>query len=204
MHRKDVKRLRESPAGEDAIPATASLGAQLVGRWMGSAEYLDSNGDPLPLPRLAAAGSGPSFEGLVASVSSDIRSRSVLDEWLRVEAVHLDDQDRVGLNVGAFVPSGGFDEKVFFLGHNLRGDGRSMPERSVFYDELTKESLNELRELSERLGMRALQEVNRRAMELQDRDRGAPTATQRMTFGLYFYRDDEDGDEDRRGDRGAH
>ena len=52
--------------------------------------------------------------------------------------------------------------------------------------------------------MRALQEVNRRAMELQDRDRGAPTATRRMTFGLYFYRDDEDGDEDRGGDRGAH
>ena len=200
IHRKDVKRLRESPPGEDAIPRAASLGAQLVGRWMGAAEYLDAEGQPLALPRLAAASEGPSFESLVASVSTDIRPRAVLDEWLRLEAVHLDEEDRVILNVGAFVPSGGFDERAFFLGrnlrdhiaagaHNLRGGTPTMPERSVFYDGLTPESLRELGELSERLGMQALQEVNRRAVALQEHDSDAAGACQRMTFGMYFYRD---------------
>jgi hypothetical protein len=206
IHRKDVKRLREAPESEDAPATAAPLGAQLVGRWLGAPEYQTADGSPLPLPRLAAGSQGPSFEGLVASVSTDIRPRAVLDEWLRLEAVHLDEHDRVILDVGAFVPSGGFDEKVFFLGrnlrdhiaaggHNLRGDGPSMPERSVFYDELSEASQRELGELSERLGMQALQEVNRRAVELQERDRGSEGARRRMTFGIYFYRD-EPGDED--------
>lgn len=212
IHRKDVKRLRETPPDEDAVPATASLGAQLVGRWMGGAEYQDEAGQPLALPRLAAGAEGPSFESLVASVSTDIRPRAVLDEWVRLEAVHIDDDDRVILNAGAFVPAGGFDEKVFFLGrnlrdhiaagaHNLRGKGKAMPERSVFYDGLTAESLRELGELSERLGMEALQEVNRRAMTLQQRDEASADNDGRMTFGLYFYREpsdsraaDDDGD----------
>ena len=127
----------------------------------------------------------------------------MLDEWLRLDAVHLDEQDRVILNVDAFVPAGGFDEKVFFLGrnlrdhiaagaHNLRGEGASMPERSVFYDELSEASQRELGELSEQLGMEALREVNRRAMALQERDRGQADARRRMTFGIYFFRDEPD------------
>lgn len=210
IHRKDVRRLRESPPGDDAPQTAAPLGAQLVGRWMGAPEYQAEDGGPLALPRLAAATDGPSFESLVASVSTDIRPRAVLDEWLRLEAVHLDESDRVILNVGAFVPSAGFDEKIFFLGrnlrdhiaagaHNLRGQAASMLERSVFYDELSEASQRELGELSERLGMQALQEVNRRAMALQERDRGSPEARRRMTFGIYFYRDepgDEKGEDD--------
>jgi hypothetical protein len=203
IHRKDVKRLRESTPGDEPPQTAAPLGAQLVGQWMGAPEYQDEGGGPLALPRLAAATQGPSFEGLVASISTDIRPRAVLDEWLRLNAVHLDEQDRVILNAGAFVPSGGFDEKVFFLArnlrdhiaagaHNLRGTGASMPERSVFYDELFPASQRELGELSERLGMEALQDVNRRAIELQARDRGRPDASRRMTFGIYFYRDDPD------------
>ncbi len=198
VHRKDVKRLRRERTLDDATPSTVSLGAQLVGRWTGLPKYLDEHGHPRPLPRLAGGENGKSFEGLVQSVSKDIRPRAVLDEWLRLGVAHMDDQDHVWLNVAAFIPERGFEEKAFYFGRNLRDHiaagahnllGLSPPfvERSVYYDGLTPESVQELAELSEELGMKALHAVNRRAMELQNRDKDDPKANFRMNFGIYNF-----------------
>jgi hypothetical protein len=52
---------------------------------------------------------------------------------------------------------------------------------------LSDESVTELKRLSEEEGMEALQAVNRRAMELQERDRGRRGASSRINFGIYFY-----------------
>jgi len=195
VHRKDVKRLRPERRDQDLTPPTVSLGSQLVAVWIGSPEYLDSDGRPQPLPR-HPADDGPSFEGLVESVSKDIRPRAVLDEWLRLGAAHIDEHDRVCLSVEAFVPDKGFDEKAYFLGrnlrdhiaaaaHNLAGLKPAFLERSVYYDELTPESVRELAQLAEETGMKALQAVNRRAMNLQERDRSKPDARHRINFGIY-------------------
>ncbi len=212
IHRKEVRRLRETDGqGEPASPA-ASLGAQLVARWIGDPRFLDATGRPLPLPR---RGVDPSFESLVESVSKDIRARAVLDEWFRLGVIEADVEDRVVLNRNAFVPEHGFDEKAFFFGrnlrdhiaaasHNLRGDEAPFLERSVFYDELSAESVAELEALARELGEHALSEVNRRAFSLQQRDErdrgeveGAPSDTTRMTFGVFFFRapdEERDGD----------
>jgi len=64
-----------------------------------------------------------------------------------------------------------------------------MLERSVYYDGLTSDSIAELAELSEKLGMKALQSVNRRALVLQRRDAKRGGA-RRMNFGVYFFRDE--------------
>ncbi|MBV5344757.1 MAG: hypothetical protein JZU63_04105, partial [Rhodoferax sp.] len=60
-----------------------------------------------------------SFDRLVASESTDIRARAVLDEWLRLGIVELDADDNVRLISDAFVPKKGFEEKAYFLGRNL-------------------------------------------------------------------------------------
>jgi len=198
LHRKDVKRLLAERHESMLPPPNVSLGAQLVARWLGE-RYVDDAGHPLPLPRLAHDSSGRSFEELVASVSKDIRSRAVLDEWLRLGVVRLDENDRVNLVVEAFVPKQGFDEKVFYLGQNV-GDhlaaavsntiGQAAPfmERSVYYDELSRDSIEELRTLSTEAGMRTLQQINQRAMELEARDAAEQRANdQRMNFGIYFF-----------------
>lgn len=196
IHRKDVKRLREEPPEVAGVPRSVSLGAQLVSRWMGLPEFRDEDG-PRPLPRLAS-GDEPSFESLVESVSKDIRPRAILDEWLRLGVAHVDDEDRVRLNTRAFVPARGFDEKAHYLGRslgdhiaaaarNLGGDHAPLLERSVYYDELSEESVAELGELSRRLGAEALEQVNQRALELQTRDASSGDATRRMSFGVYFY-----------------
>lgn len=210
VHRKDVRRLRDQQTAPESPPASISLGAQLVARWTAMSPWVDEHGQPKPLPRLASEGGDLSFEALVESVNKDIRSRVVLDEWLRLGVAYLDADDRVRLNVAAFVPEKGYDEKAYYFGrnihdhiaagaHNLAGQQPPFLERSVYYDGLTAESTATLAELARELGMQALQGVNRKAMELQLRDRERPDAAQRMNFGVYFFKATEpentDGEE---------
>lgn len=210
VHRKDVKRLRSEGYGDDAVPENVSLGAQLVARWTGMPEYLDEHNRPKPLARLASDGGDLSFERLVESVNRDIRSRVVLDEWMRLGVARIDDDDRVCLNVDAFVPETGYDEKAYYFGrnvgdhlaaaaHNLGGGKPPFLERSVYYDGLSSESVRELAALAESLGMEALQAVNRRAIELQSRDAARGDGAQRINFGVYYFstRDGRPGDEEK-------
>jgi len=205
VHRKDVRRLRREPAVDEAPPASIYLGAQLVALWISEDRFLDPAGNPSPLPRRRHDGGEPSFEDLVTSVSTDIRPRAVLDEWLRLEAVEIDDQDRVCLKTEAFVPAKGFEEKAYYFGrnlrdhmaaarHNVQGGEPPFLERSVYYDDLSPASVKALTELSEKEGMKALKTLNRRARQLQNRDRGSAEARHRMNFGIYFF--DSEGRQD--------
>lgn len=198
VHRKDVKRLGEESQLEYAPPATVSLGAKLVAAWTSNAMYLDENGQHLPLPRQASEGGARSFEGLVSSVSKDIRSRVILDEWLRIGIAHLDEMDRVCLNTDAFIPENGYEEKAYYFGqnlhdhiaagaHNLLGQRPPFLDRSVYYDKLTPASVAELSELSRKLGMEALVAVNKRAEILQKQDAEKTDAVQRINFGVYYF-----------------
>ena len=199
VHRKDVSRLREAlDSTAESVPSVVSLGAQLVALWLGSPRYLDDDGQPRPLPRFVREGGELSFEGLVASVNSDIRSRVVLDEWQRLGVVHLDNEGRVCLNVAAFVPAEGFDEKAFYLGHNLHDHGAAAAsnllgvqpaflERSVHYDALSAASIKMLTKQSAELGMKALLTLNKSALAAEQNDATDTGPRQRMTFGMYFY-----------------
>ena len=198
IHRKDVRRLRQTPMEAASHPAGVTLGAQLVARWTGLPEFLDTEGHPKALPRLSQDTGEPSFETLVQTQSKDIRARVVLDEWLRLGVVKVDDHDRVRLNTEAFVPDSGLDEKSYFMGRNLHDHiaacanniteaGPPMLERSVYYDSLTDDDVANLEAVSKEIGMQALQRINRQAMELQRRSEGNPDAKRRMNFGLYFF-----------------
>lgn len=199
VHRKDVSRLRgELAQASEAVPDVVSLGAQLVAVWLGTARYLHEDGRPLPLARFASEGGELSFESLVAGVNSDIRSRVVLDEWLRLGVARLDDEGRVCLNAEAFVPSEGFDEKAYYFGHNLHdhaaaaahnllGGQAPLLERSVQYDALSEASVAQLAKQSRDAGMKALLAINKSALALEQADASTTTNRHRMTFGIYFY-----------------
>jgi Family of unknown function (DUF6502) len=206
VHRKDVNRLRSAEHTADPkMPAVVSLGAQLVAQWLGNAVYADADGKPKPLPRNISEGGAQSFEGLVAGVNSDIRSRVVLDEWLRLGVVHFDDERRVCLNTQAFVPAKGSDEKAFYFGHNLHdhtaaavhnllGQQPAFMERSVHYGGLNVEAVQRLAAQSQELGMQALLAVNKSAIEAEKEGVPSDAKAQRMTFGIYFYAQPEQGD----------
>ena len=199
VHRKDVKRLRSKRDREPQAPRSVSIGAQMVARWVSSAETTDAKGRALPLPRQADSPEQPSFDKLAASISTDVRPRAVLDEWLRLGIAQLDKEGRVVLNQLAFVPQKGLEEKAFYFGrnihdhiaaaaHNLLGEGNPQLERSVHYSALTPESAAALAEAAERAGMEALLDINRMAIDLAAKDKGKETATRRINFGLYFYK----------------
>ena len=207
IYRRDVKRLREQArraSASGALTAQAgeapdvSLSSMVVAVWTGKRAYLDRAGRPRPLALTAAKGGRLSFEALVRSVNKDVRPRALLDEWLRRGAVALDEQGRACLNLDVFMAQKTLDEKAFYFAqnvhdhiaavtHNLTGEPPPFLERCVHYGKLTEASVAELTELAREAGMRALQTVNRRAMQLQERDAGKPGAEQRMNFGVYFY-----------------
>lgn len=195
VHRKDVRRLREAraTAAQPAMPKSVSLGAQIAAAWSSRAGYIDATGSPVPLPRSAAA-DAPSFDALVQSVSKDIRSRVLLDEWVRLGVVEIDAEGLVRLASAAFVPVTGLPEKSFYLGQNIHdhvaaiahnfSDGAPFLERCVHYDNVAIGDIAELARLAETHGMKALRAVNAR---VADARRPVSAGDWRMNFGVYFY-----------------
>ncbi len=198
IHRKDVKRLR-SQNRESSANQGSSLGALLISRWLGDPNYCEKPGKPLALPRLSKADEQISFDSLVSSINKDIRSRAILDEWINMEIVELDEDNKVHLNQNAFIPDDGFEEKIWFFGenlrdhlatatHNLRNKNNPRLERAVYYDELSEESVKELMKMSEELCMEILLKINAHAFELQQRDKKKHNSIERIRLGLYFFR----------------
>jgi hypothetical protein len=211
VHRRDVRTL-SLPSAEalaDHIPATGPLGmaAQVVGRWMHDARWHNAQGQPVPLPR-AGAGAGSdsvSFDALVASVSSDVRPRAVLDELLRLGVVQ-DDGVAVRLSRGGFAPQQGFEEMSALLAANLHdhaaaavanlhGEGNFL-EQAVFVDQLTAESAVHLHTVSAQVWRQALKTVMSEAQSRFDADSAAPVVPgqprHRARVGIYFYSEPED------------
>jgi Family of unknown function (DUF6502) len=197
VHRKDVKNLRPERVLEQTIPP-ATLSARLVRLWGSDPHRLDETGRHRPLPKLISEGGGESFEGLVSSVSKDIRSRVILDELLRTGIARIDDQGRVCLNTEPPAHKSDFDEKAYYIGQNLHDhlcaathnlDGQKPPllESSIHCNKLTPEAIAELDALTKKLGQQVLDTVNKRATELEARDANKPEAQLRMNFGLYFF-----------------
>lgn len=197
IHRKDVKRLRNESKSAAITPSSISTGAQIIGQWLGNAEFLNEDGSPRPLS-LKSDSAENGFEVLVTNVcKQDIRPRVILDEWVRLGVAHVEN-DHVVLNTGAFTPEKGFDEKVFFFGknirdhidaggHNLQGLKPSYFDRSVYYDKLSQNSVEELRELADSLGMQSLTEMNKQALARQKKDDSTSNANYRMNFGIFNF-----------------
>lgn len=198
IHRREVNRVRNEKEDRITLSRHASLSAQLLAIWSGDQEYVDDQGNPIPLPRLASKGSEKSFESLVQSISKDFRARVVLDEWLRQGVVRMDEDDNVHLSPEAFLQPGDMGEKIYYFGknihdhmaatvHNLSGNAPPYLERCVFYDRLSAESVRELSDYARSTGMRALQAVNRRAAALQKADQGRADTAYRINFGIYNF-----------------
>ena len=203
VHRKDVRRIRSETLESQPETRNLSLTSQVIGQWLRNPAYLDENSHPLPLPRLASAGGERSFEALVATISKDFRARPVLDEWLNLGVVKLDEQDRVHLDIQAFIPNQDLEEKLFYLSMNVHDhlatavnniDSQNSPvlERCVYYYGLTQASINSLHEAAKEASMQSIAALNCLAMALKaaQTEHEKENETQllkRMNFGVYFH-----------------
>lgn len=213
VHRKDVRRLREySPEVDEVVPENISLGSQLMALWNSDPKYLNKDGTPKALPRLASAGETESFESLVRSVSTDIHPRAVLDEWIRLGFATVDAENLVHITSDAFIPQEGLEEKAFFFGHNLHdhaeaavsnmiGQQDSFLERCVYYDELSAASVQEISKYAKKQGMKSLTEVFKVA-DSHAKNSESAQPKMRMTYGIYFYHEPMHSSDDKaKGDK---
>ncbi len=200
VHRKDVKHFRESPMALESAPKSLSISSRILGLWQGHPDYQDHNNHPAPLSR-------SQFDLLVSSVSTDIRPRTILDEWFRQG--YVDEQDgKLSLNISALVPSENFEGMAHYFGSNLRdhlaaaGDnliGSTPPhlERAVFYSNLSEESIQTLQAIAREQGIELLQTLNSEALRRVEQDSALEGANHRFRFGIYFYQQQEAAKEEK-------
>jgi hypothetical protein len=209
IHRKDVRRLRQSEAVVDETPAAVAIGSQVIARWIGTPAYLDPDGEPLVLPRTAPEPPAPSFEALVRSVTTDVRARAVLDNLVDQGALVLQADDTVRLNTSAFIPRQGREEQLFFFSRNLHdhiaaavanvlsSGNAPFLDRSVHYDRLPADAAAALEKIAREAAMATLVDVNRTALALAEKadaaaaDQIGVQARRRVNLGIYLYSEDD-------------
>jgi len=162
VHRKDIKRIRQQGEQEaSTITSSASLSGEIIARWNSMADFLDDKDKPRPLLK-SGKDNTAGFEQLVSSVNKDVRSRVILEEWLRLNIVRMKG-DYVVLNKSAFVTNKEFKEMAYYLGHhvhdhlascvnNIMAEDEPMLERSVYYASLTEASVNKLNVIANKKG----------------------------------------------------
>lgn len=202
LPRREVRALRESV---DTPPAPRPNIERLVlDAWSSSLDFMDAEGNMLPLPRTQRVGGAQSFEALVEGVSKDIRARALLDEWLRKGFVVLDEQDRVvpvqrrstgvvegaagtSLLVGEMVSDllCGF-ERVYLQEQPLPGFGFQV----VYGHRLSEESAQLICSTTQREGAQLMNRLNRLIVERETLDRQRKDATTRVMAGLVSFQGD--------------
>lgn len=213
VHRRDVRNLSRlhldaahGPA--PAAPAFAGLASQVVARWLSQDLYLDVDQAPISIAR---TGPTPSFDALVQAVTQDVRSRSVLDELIRL-GLATEENGQITLLTQGFVPRAGLPELAAQMQDNLFDhvaaacenlDGAASPvgstdaadsvdflEQSVFVDDITADSAQRLHKVSAVAWKLAFQAVMRDAQRSFDHDavHAEPhERNHRARFGVYFY-----------------
>lgn len=201
VHRKEIRRLRGLARAALPVPPVVTVSSQVIARWLSAAGYQDAAGVPLALPRSGPAGA-PSFEALVAAVTTDVRPRAVLDDWLSQGIVSQLPDGRLHLNVAAYLPRPGQAEQLYYFARNLADhiaascanvlatDRPPFIERSVHYDQLTEDTARRIEAAARAAAQAVLLEVNRTAIALTDAETPSDTARHRVNFGVYVYADE--------------
>lgn len=196
LPRREIRALREHPPEEPG--AVVSVERLVLDAWTSKLDYLDAHGNKLPLARTARQGGAQSFESLVEQVSTDIRSRALLDEWLRKGYVVLDEQDRVVLTqmrspegaVGASLLVGemasdllaGF-ERAYLMAQPVPGYSFQVS----YGHGLTEESAQLICSTAMREGTQYANRINRMIVEREALDAQRADAQLRVTVGYMAY-----------------
>lgn len=187
LQRRDINFLRQSNDLNVTKTYKSSLASRVITAW-GQKQLPES---------LAISGSKPSFESLVKEISQDVHPKSVLAELQRLDLVSIF-LDEVTLNSTSFIPSN--DKKLMqdvltqnVYNHlsagieNITKKSDSFLEHSVTANNLTLESVEELRDLSVKLWKENTEQLIDKATFLYTKDKNKDVEKQRFTIGVYQY-----------------
>lgn len=198
LTRKDVQRLLAGPAERAAADdARHNRAARVLTAWLRDPAFLDEQRQPRALAPTGADG----FAELVRRYSGDMPARAVLDELLRVGAVHRGADGHVKLMARGYVPQASRIDKLAILGsdvadlidtidHNLLY-GATAPrfQRKVMYRRVPARTADDFRRLAAREGQALLERLD---AWLAERDAAAPpegtdSSPVRIGLGIYHF-----------------
>ena len=105
LSRKEVHKLR-SESGEARQGTNLSRIGRLIAGWNQDPDFTGPYGLPLPLRFEDRLGSdSPSFTELVRRHSGDMSPRAMLDELIRTELAHIDDEGLIRNSGRSYIPS---------------------------------------------------------------------------------------------------
>ena len=202
VHRRDVRNLlRAPPAAASDQRRPLGVASQVVARWLGDRSYRARGGALRKLPRGSEKGG---FDALVASVSSDVRPRAVLEELKRLGAA-TEDETGIQLSASGFAPREGLEEMSWLFADNLSDHAaaaalnlqgeRNFLEQSVFVDSITPESAERLHKQAVKAWKQAMRSVLAQAQIRFDYDAAHAEPAQRQRrarFGVYFFSDKDE------------
>ena len=178
ISRKEISRIQNTSVQEAKENRDSfNRAARVISAWVSDPEFQVTPGQPM---ELSIDGASPTFGDLVRKSSGDMLVRAMLDELVRVGAVEVVDKHARLVN-RSYVPSQSEAEKLRILGtdvanlietinHNL-DESQQEPyfQRKVYYNNLPKESLPEIRSLSRKHGQELI-ELMDKLIQTHDRD----------------------------------
>jgi len=213
INRKDIAKLQARPHPlSDAPREQPTPAAKVVTGWLNDVRFQDEQGEPAELP-IEAEGDQPSFTQLVREHTNDVPVRALQDELERIDALARRD-DRVALLARGYIPVEDMQENIRIFGtaaadlmatmdHNIaKLEPGSFIQRTVSYESIPVELLDQIRQRSAREGQEFLLKVNEWLAQCDGEDAGQPTdtGTARAGIGLYYFeqRNSDDSDEGNR------
>ena len=126
--------------------------SEVVTRWISDDRYLDARGVPRVLPVCPRRHPRPTFDELVAGISTDVRPRVLLDELVRLGVAAKTKEGDVNLSSrhscrrktarsGSSGSAGNIHDHLAACVHNLVDRRPPMMEQSVFSFELSDASV---------------------------------------------------------------
>ncbi len=207
VHRRDIREFRlADQASNKSLPPVAyentesyGVAAPVFARWLSDPLYLESDQTPKALPRSGDL----SFDALVASVTSDVRPRAVLDQLLRFDLVEFDGS-LLRVKAKGFVPRDGLEPMSASLASNLQDhiaaavgnleSNANMLEQAVFVDDICAQSVHQIHLLAAQTWQVNHRQLMQLAQERFDSDNSNNTAQAtasgpryRARVGIYFY-----------------
>lgn len=202
LTRKEVQRLvAEAQADAPRAPASAheNRAVRVLTAWTRDAAFVDEQGQPRVLD---ATDAEAGFAALVRRHSGDMPVRAVLDELLRVGAVHRLPDGGLQLVQRAFLPRAAAD-KIDVLGsevadlvrtidHNIEhGDTDPRFQRRVMYHAMPARLIAEFRKISATQAMALLVKLDRWLAARSAEADVAPTTTNeplvRLGMGIHYF-----------------
>jgi hypothetical protein len=203
VHRKDVRRLRQESKSRDAsMKEPVSLVAAVFTRWTTDSAWSDESG-PRPLKRHGDA----SFESLVKELSTDVHSRTVCDEFIRLGLLDVDGET-LRLKSDFLVPREDQDQMLRYMAgsvhdhaaaavQNVLRDGAPSLEQSVFSDAIPSASVPAIealaREAWKTVMQKAVPELIRREAAAQSGASSPAASLSRVRIGMYFFAEKNQG-----------